>query len=102
VQARDVGTFTTASGAWVPYMVLEWLEGATLEAITLARQGQIEPARKRLDTATSVVRAAAKKLGDKDLEQLVQEMEDLSKDLAKIVLCSARIWSSQLQIENHL
>ncbi|HEY3594648.1 MAG TPA: protein kinase, partial [Polyangiaceae bacterium] len=32
VQARDVGTFTTASGAWVPYMVLEWLEGTTLEA----------------------------------------------------------------------
>jgi formylglycine-generating enzyme required for sulfatase activity len=31
VQARDVGTLTTASGAWVPYMVLEWLEGETLE-----------------------------------------------------------------------
>src|SRR3954453_11530446 len=33
VQARDVGTFTTATGAWVPYMVLEWLEGTTLEAL---------------------------------------------------------------------
>jgi formylglycine-generating enzyme required for sulfatase activity len=33
VQARDVGTFTTANGAWVPYMVLEWLEGVTLEAL---------------------------------------------------------------------
>jgi formylglycine-generating enzyme required for sulfatase activity/serine/threonine protein kinase len=33
VQARDVGTFTTPSGAWVPYMVLEWLEGTTLEAM---------------------------------------------------------------------
>src|SRR5260221_7370636 len=33
VQARDVGTFTTASGAWVPYMVLEWLEGVTLESM---------------------------------------------------------------------
>src|SRR3954465_1033949 len=33
VQARDVGTFTTKSGAWVPYMVLEWLEGMTLEAM---------------------------------------------------------------------
>jgi formylglycine-generating enzyme required for sulfatase activity len=31
VQARDVGTLTTASGAWVPFMVLEWLEGQTLE-----------------------------------------------------------------------
>jgi formylglycine-generating enzyme required for sulfatase activity len=33
VQARDLGTLTTADGAWIPYMVLEWLEGATLEAV---------------------------------------------------------------------
>jgi len=33
VQARDVGTFTTPSGAWVPYMVLEWLDGVTLESM---------------------------------------------------------------------
>jgi serine/threonine protein kinase len=33
VQARDVGTFTTANGAWVPYMVLEWLDGVTLESM---------------------------------------------------------------------
>ncbi len=32
-QARDVGTITTPSGAWAPYMVLEWLEGATLEKV---------------------------------------------------------------------
>src|SRR5439155_13712347 len=31
VQARDVGTLTTPNGAWVPYMVLEWLDGKTLE-----------------------------------------------------------------------
>src|SRR5262249_20000961 len=31
VQARDVGTLSLPSGAWVPYMVLEWLEGETLE-----------------------------------------------------------------------
>ena len=31
VQARDVATLTTPSGAWVPYMVLEWLEGETLD-----------------------------------------------------------------------
>src|SRR5262245_53786891 len=24
VQARDVGTFTTSDGEWIPYMVLEW------------------------------------------------------------------------------
>jgi formylglycine-generating enzyme required for sulfatase activity/serine/threonine protein kinase len=33
VQARDVGTFTTPNGAWVAYLVLEWLEGSSLEAI---------------------------------------------------------------------
>jgi serine/threonine protein kinase len=32
VQARDTATLVTASGEWVPYLVLEWLEGDTLEA----------------------------------------------------------------------
>src|SRR5580700_6489673 len=30
-QARDVGTLTTDAGDWLPYMVLEWLEGQTIE-----------------------------------------------------------------------
>jgi eukaryotic-like serine/threonine-protein kinase len=30
VQALDVGAFTTPAGIWVPYLVLEWLEGETL------------------------------------------------------------------------
>src|SRR3954462_12564593 len=30
VQALDVGAFTTEAGVWVPYLVLEWLEGETL------------------------------------------------------------------------
>ncbi|HEY8087161.1 MAG TPA: serine/threonine-protein kinase [Polyangiaceae bacterium] len=33
VQARDVASLTTARGEWVPYMVLEWLEGESLEAM---------------------------------------------------------------------
>ncbi len=33
VQARDVGTFTTPRGDWAPYMVLEWLDGSTLERV---------------------------------------------------------------------
>jgi eukaryotic-like serine/threonine-protein kinase len=37
LQARDIGTLTTEAGEWVPYMVLEWLEGATLER-TLERE----------------------------------------------------------------
>jgi len=33
VQARDVGTFTTPDGQWLPYMVLEWLEGQALDFV---------------------------------------------------------------------
>jgi serine/threonine protein kinase len=36
-QARDVGSAITSAGDWVPYMVLEWLEGESLEA-RLARE----------------------------------------------------------------
>ena len=31
VQAYDVGEVTSPRGQWLPYMVLEWLDGATLE-----------------------------------------------------------------------
>src|SRR5262245_60030066 len=30
VQARDVGTFVSRDGVWMPYMVLEWLDGIAL------------------------------------------------------------------------
>jgi formylglycine-generating enzyme required for sulfatase activity len=33
VQARDIGMLTTPKGEHIPYMVLEWLEGSTLEAV---------------------------------------------------------------------
>jgi serine/threonine protein kinase len=32
-QARDVATLITPRGDWVPFMVLEWLEGESLEAM---------------------------------------------------------------------
>lgn len=31
VQPRDIGTLTTADGQWLPYLVLEWLDGENLE-----------------------------------------------------------------------
>lgn len=31
VQARDIGTLTTPNGVWLPFMVLEWLDGQPLE-----------------------------------------------------------------------
>ncbi len=33
VQARDTATLVTRGGDWVPYLVLEWLDGETLEAV---------------------------------------------------------------------
>src|SRR6266542_1451634 len=41
VQARDVGTFTTANGAWVLYMVLECNEGATHESMLKADRARL-------------------------------------------------------------
>lgn len=40
VQARDIGTLTTRDGAWVPFMVLEWLEGKTLDELIEAHPGR--------------------------------------------------------------
>jgi eukaryotic-like serine/threonine-protein kinase len=33
VQARDVGTFTTPDNIWIPFMVLEWLDGKPLDIV---------------------------------------------------------------------
>ncbi len=33
VQARDIGTMVSEDGLWMPYMVLEWLEGEPLGRI---------------------------------------------------------------------
>ncbi|WP_437303798.1 SUMF1/EgtB/PvdO family nonheme iron enzyme [Sorangium sp. So ce388] len=33
VQARDIGTFNAPDGQWLPYMVLEWLEGKPLDRV---------------------------------------------------------------------
>lgn len=33
VQAWDVGTYQTPIGQWMPYMVLEWLEGSALDKV---------------------------------------------------------------------
>ncbi|MEJ7733353.1 MAG: serine/threonine-protein kinase [Polyangiaceae bacterium] len=33
VQARDFGTVLTPDGAWIPYMVLEWVDGQPLDQV---------------------------------------------------------------------
>ncbi|MFO0619216.1 MAG: SUMF1/EgtB/PvdO family nonheme iron enzyme [Polyangiaceae bacterium] len=45
VQARDVGTFQARDGSTVPYMVLEWLEGRSLDVVLSAENGIGLPAR---------------------------------------------------------
>src|SRR5580704_4786040 len=39
-QARDIGSLTTPAGAWMPYMVLEWLDGDSLDTL-LSREREI-------------------------------------------------------------
>jgi len=47
VQARDIGTLTTEDGTWMPYLVLEWLEGESLERLL---HSSTSPARGRTYT----------------------------------------------------
>ena len=61
VQARDVGMLTTTKGEQVPYMVLEWLEGATLESIIL-RENQEGLAPRSVDEAIRLLEPAAEAL----------------------------------------
>lgn len=50
VQARDVGTLTTPSGEHVPYMILEWLDGSTLEAVLADERARHSPLRSASET----------------------------------------------------
>ncbi len=59
---------------------------AILEAIALARQGAIAQAEARITAAIAAVRVAAARLGDADLEPIVRELEDVSKQLAQLVV----------------
>jgi eukaryotic-like serine/threonine-protein kinase len=43
VQPRDVGSFTTADGQWLPFMVLEWLEGENLDDFLLRERSAGAP-----------------------------------------------------------
>ena len=45
VQARDIGMLDTPKGDRIPFMVLEWLEGSTLEAVLFEERQQALPLR---------------------------------------------------------
>ena len=59
--------------------------GAILEAIALARQNQLELARKRLANASELVRAAATRLQDPELAKIIAQIEEVTKQLAQLV-----------------
>jgi len=56
---------------------------AILQAITLARGGQVQPARQGLVTATATVKAAAAKYPE--LAELVTQLEQIDHEIAQIV-----------------
>jgi Ca-activated chloride channel homolog len=58
---------------------------AILGAITLARSGQIQPARQGLAAATAIVKAAAAKYKDAGLDELVKQLDDVAQEIAQIV-----------------
>src|SRR4051812_3750973 len=62
VQALDVGAVTTPSGQWVPYLVLEWLEGETLADHLAARRARGEGPLPVVD-AIRLIEPAARALG---------------------------------------
>jgi formylglycine-generating enzyme required for sulfatase activity/serine/threonine protein kinase len=75
VQARDVGTFVTRAGQWVPYMVLEWLDGRPLDAVLWDELTGRMPARdlpailKLLDQAAVAIELAhARSIAHRDIK----------------------------------
>jgi len=60
-QARDVGMLTTPRGMTVPYMVLEWLEGQSLETVFMEEEGQ-RAAPRTLEQAIALIEPAAEAL----------------------------------------
>ena len=58
VQARDIGTLQGPRGEIVPYMVLEWLEGCTLEVVIGDEKARGLPARSLRDAVRLVEPAA--------------------------------------------
>jgi len=61
---------------------------AILGALTLARSGQIQPARQTLAAATAIVKAAAAKYKDAELDALVKQLDEVAQEIAQIVVAA--------------
>jgi hypothetical protein len=59
--------------------------GAILEAIGLARQGQIAQAQARIAAAAAAVRSAVARLKNAELGDVIRELEEVGKQLAQLV-----------------
>ena len=62
VRSMDFGAVTTATGAWAPYMVLEWLEGRSL-ADDLSQRRKQGMRGRSLEEALAILEPAAEGLG---------------------------------------
>src|SRR5882672_11487372 len=63
VQARDAGTLVSSEGEELPYIVLEWLEGRTLENILQDQRAIFGPKGWPLEKAKQVIEPLAEVLG---------------------------------------
>src|SRR5262245_60101903 len=61
VQALDVGAMTTQAGVWVPFLVLEWLEGETIAELQKRRE-QEDLGGMALEEAVELLTPAARAL----------------------------------------
>jgi serine/threonine protein kinase len=61
VQARDMATSVTAAGDWFPYLVLEWLDGESLESV-LWRERQAAAPPRSLEQGVALLEATAQAL----------------------------------------
>ena len=58
VQARDIGKLARPDGGWIPYMVLEWLDGTPLDVVLAQELVQRLPPRSLQDTVIMLEAAA--------------------------------------------
>ncbi|MEZ4301908.1 MAG: SUMF1/EgtB/PvdO family nonheme iron enzyme [Polyangiaceae bacterium] len=58
VQARDIGKLTTKDGQWIPYIVMEWLDGKPLDVV-LYQEGRASMPARTLPEAMRLLEPAA-------------------------------------------
>jgi eukaryotic-like serine/threonine-protein kinase len=58
VQPRDMGAFVTEEGSWLPYMVLEWLDGEPLDGV-LVRESSLGLTPRTLEESVALMTPVA-------------------------------------------